>query len=168
MQSKSAITPEMESIIGKTETYSSPEEIGRATIRKFALAVGDLNPIYWDEKAAQKSRYKEIIAPPTMIFELTHNLADEISKEDGGYMDKVTLPAPFTRIVRGGNEYEFLQPVRPTDKVTVSRKVTKVHEKVGKSGPIIFVDVVLEYANQHGDLLGINKETYLFLSDVAA
>ena len=168
MEKTSAITPEMRNMVGKEHTFSSPEELGRATIHRFARAIGDLNPLYLDEDFAKKSRHRGIIAPPTMIFELTHNIGDEISEEDGGYQDKVTLPAPFSRLIRGGNEYEFCRPPRPTDKITVKRKITKMLEKQGKAGPMILGEVELTYSNHQGQILGKNRETYIFLPEKAA
>lgn len=163
MGKESLITPEVKAMIGIEKTFSSPEEVGRATIRRFAIAVGDPNPLYWDEEFAQNTRYGGIIAPPTMIFELNHNLGDDISEEDGGYSDKILLPPPLTRFVRGGNEYEFFQPVRPMDKITVKRKISQIYEKEGKGGPLVFVIIELTYTNQKGELLGINRETFVFM-----
>jgi acyl dehydratase len=168
MEKQTLVTPEMESMVGSETVFSSPEELGRATIRRFALAVGDPNPLYWDEEFANKTQYDGIIAPPTMIFELNHNLADEISEDDGGYSDKVLLPPPLTRFVRGGNEYEFFQAVRPTDKITVKRKISQIFEKEGKGGALVFVIIELTYTNQHGELLGINRETFIFMPDKAS
>lgn len=163
MGKESLITPEVKAMIGIEKTFSSPEEVGRATIRRFAIAVGDPNPLYWDEEFAQNTRYGGIIAPPTMIFELNHNLGDDISEEDGGYSDKILLPPPLTRFVRGGNEYELFQPVRPTDKITFRRKISQIYEKEGKAGPLVFVIIEITYTNQKGELLGINRETFVFM-----
>jgi acyl dehydratase len=163
MEKASLISPEVKAMIGTEKIFSSLEEVGRATIRRFAIAVGDPNPLYWDEEFAKKTSYGGIVAPPTMVFELNHNLGDEISEEDGGYSDKILLPPPLTRFVRGGNEYEFFKPVRPMDKITVKRKISQIYEKEGKAGPLVFVIVEISYANQKGELLGINRETFVFM-----
>lgn len=160
---RSLMTPEIKAMIGAEKTFSSQEEIGRATIHKFALAVGDPNPLYWDEEYARKTRYGGMIAPPTMIFELNHNIGDEVKEEDGGYSDKIVLPPPLTRFVRGGNEYEFFQPVRPKDKITVKRKISQIYEKEGKAGNLVFVHVEITYTNEKTELLGINRETFIFM-----
>jgi acyl dehydratase len=165
MTKESLITQEIEAMVGKEEVFSSPEEIGRATIHRFAAAIGDSNPLYLDEEFARNTRHGGIIAPPTMIFELNHNLGGEISEEDGGYLDKITLPAPLTRFIRGGNEYEFFQPARPEDKITLKREVTQVFEKRGKAGPLVFVKIEITYTNQKGELLGINRETLIFMPE---
>lgn len=163
MEKESLITPEVKAMVGTEKTFSSPEEVGRATIRRFAIAVGDPNPLYWDEAFAKKTPYGGIIAPPTMVFELVHNLGDEIKEEDGGYSDKILLPPPLTRFVRGGNEYEFFKPVRPTDKITFKRKISQIYEKEGKAGALVFVIIEISYTNQKDELLGINRETFVFM-----
>jgi len=159
---ESFITPEIADMIGKEEVFSSPEEIGRATIRRFAVAVGDPNPLYRDEEFARKTRYGGIIAPPTMIFELNYNIGVEL-EEDGGYADRITLPPPLTNFVRGGNEYEIFQPVRPTDKITVKRKISEIYEKKGKTSTLVFVIIEIRYINQEGEFLGTNRETLIFM-----
>ena len=165
MSQESFITAEIRALVGKEEVFSSPEEIGRATIRRFARVVGDSNPLYLDEAYARRTKYGGIISPPTMIFELNHNLSGDVSEEDGGYTDKVTLPPPLTRFIRGGNEYEIFQPARPDDRITVQRKICDIFEKKGKAGILVFVIVEFKYFNQKAELLGINRETLVFMPE---
>ena len=40
----SALTPDIQALVGKEWVFTCPEETGRASIRKFALAIGDHNP----------------------------------------------------------------------------------------------------------------------------
>ena len=39
----------------RRESYTAPEELGRASIRYFALAIGDYNPLYVDKRAAERA-----------------------------------------------------------------------------------------------------------------
>ncbi|EPR29903.1 hypothetical protein I656_00403 [Geobacillus sp. WSUCF1] len=39
--------------------------VERGAVKKFAEAIGDPNPIYWDEETGKRSRYGRNIAPPT-------------------------------------------------------------------------------------------------------
>ncbi|MFD0475545.1 MaoC family dehydratase N-terminal domain-containing protein [Nonomuraea thailandensis] len=66
---------------------------------------------------------------------------------------------PGARLVRGGNAYEFHQPVRPGDVITVTWRVQDVQEKAGK----LFVISRATYTNQHGDLLAVNEETLIWI-----
>ena len=162
MGQKSFITQEIKNMVGKEKTFSSPSELGRATIHRFAVAVGDTNPLYYDEEFARKTRYGGIIAPPTLIFELNHDIGDRIL-EDGGYADRIILPPPFTSFIRGGNEYKICQPVRPVDKITMKRKIAEIYEKEGKTGVLVFVIVEMKFFNHKEEHLGTNRETLIFI-----
>ena len=162
MGRKSFITLEIRDMVGKEEIFSSLEELGRASIHRFAVAVADPNPLYYDEEFAQKTRYRGIVAPPTMIFEMNNNIGDEIL-EDGGYASRIMLPPPLTSFVRGGNEYEIFQPARPDDEITMKRKIAEIYEKEGKAGTLVFVIVDMKFFNQKEELLGINRETLIFM-----
>ncbi len=60
--------------------------VERGAVRKFAQAIGDDNPLYYDEDAAQQSRYGRLIAPPT--FPITF---------DYGAIAGLTLPTARLR-----------------------------------------------------------------------
>lgn len=168
MEKAKYLTPVIKAMIGREDSFTSREEIGLATIKRFAKAIGDPNPLYCDEEYARESRFKEIIAPPTLIFELNHNLGGDVAEEDGGYTDKVSLPPPFDMVIRGGNEYEFLRPCRVSDRITTRRKIAQIYEKKGKRSPLIFVICEISYFNQRGEVLAINRETLIFISSKGA
>jgi acyl dehydratase len=159
---KSYITQEIKNLVGKEETFSSFAELGRATIHRFAVAVGDTNPLFYDEEFAEKTRYGGIIAPPTLIFELNHDIGNRIL-EDGGNADRSILPPSFTSFLRGRNEYKIYQPVRPIDKITMKRKITEIYEKDGKNGALVFVIVEMKFFNHKKELLGTNRETLIYV-----
>jgi acyl dehydratase len=161
MSENSVISPEARAMIGKETVYQFPEEVGTATIRRFAVAIGDPNPLYYDEEFAKKTVFGGIVAPPTMIFEMIFNIADKIAEEDGGYSEKMELPPPLDQFVRGGNEYEIFQPLRPTDKMTIKRKITNLIEKEGKKGVLVFSHVEFRYFNQKDELLAVNKDIFI-------
>jgi len=162
------LTPAIMAMIGREDTFIGREELGKATIRRFAKAIGDPNPIYWDDEYALKTRFKGIIAPPTLIFELNYNLRGEVAEEDGGYMDRVNLPPTLDMIIRGGNEYEFFRPARPSDRISTRRKIAQIYEKQGKKGPLLFVIYETTYSNHKGQILGFNRETLIYMSSRGA
>lgn len=154
--------PELLACIGREAVYTAPEELGLASIRYFALALDDPNPLYRDAAYAEASRHGGIIAPPTLVCE-TNQFAGEIEDRFGYIGHQWDLPLPNARFMRGSNEYEFFQPVRPTDRVTVKWKITDIYErKTRKLGLLIFVSSTVSYFNQHDELLAINKETNIY------
>ena len=142
------------SLLGKEEVFHAAEEIGKATVRKFAAAIGDYNPLYWDEQFAEKSGYGGIIAPPTLIFEVNCDVGDEIDD-----IDRWQKWFGFSNMQRASNEYEIFQPARPDDVITRRRKIVGVTEKQRKTGKLIFLTTETTYTNQRGELLGFNRDT---------
>ena len=48
------LTPEISAFVGKSISYTAPEPVGKASIRYFAMAIGDANPLYTDDDFARK------------------------------------------------------------------------------------------------------------------
>ena len=57
------LTDELLSWIGQEAFYPAREELGRASIRYFALALGDDNRLYTDDAYARALGYRSVIAP---------------------------------------------------------------------------------------------------------
>jgi len=57
------VSEEVAKLIGKVGDIRIME-VEKGAIKRYADAVGDFNPIYWDEEYASNSRYGSIIAPP--------------------------------------------------------------------------------------------------------
>ena len=94
-------------------------------------------------------------------FDVSHNIFAEIG-EDGRDLTRVTVPG--MNAVRGGNEYEFYEPVKSGDVVNRRRKVIDIYEKEGKkAGKILFITYETTYMNQKGTVLGVCRETMMFL-----
>jgi acyl dehydratase len=159
---KTRITDDLKAWIGREVTYTAPEELGRASIRYFALALGDDNPVYFDPEFARKTVHGDIIAPPTFVCE-TNQIINQKPDENGYIGHHWPLPLSSGRFIRGGNEYEILQPVRASDRVTVRWKILDIYERqTRKLGMLIFVISEARYTNQNGDLLATNRETNIY------
>lgn len=156
------LTPELQAMVGREVTYTAQEELGRAALRYFALAVGDDNPLYTDDEFAREHGYPGVIAPPTLIFE-TNQYAGLRRDADGYAGHSWHLDVPGTRLVRGGNSYVFCRPVLPTDVITASWRITGVTERTSSGGQeMLIVTSVAQYANQAGEPLATNTETLVF------
>ena len=154
------LPPEVTALMGKEFTFTAPEEIGRAGIRKFAMAVGDMNPLYLDEGFAAATRFGGIIAPPTLVCETWQYLTGDVD-EDGGFV-RSNMVNPGGRRHRGGNEYRFFQPLRPDDIVSATWKMVEAYWKAGRSGRLLFTITEVSYSNQRRELLATNRETFVF------
>ncbi len=152
------LTSEIEALIGQTVTYTAPEELGRASIRYFAMAIGDDNPLYTDPEFAREHGYDDVIAPPTMVCETAQQMTG--SPDADGYLGHTwKIEVPGTRLIRGANEYEFARPVYPSDVITATWTVSGIEERTSSSGAaLLLVTSEARYTNQMGDLLAVNRE----------
>ena len=146
MTQESAITPEMRAAVGvESEPYVNDVEKG--AILKFARAIGDTNPIHTDEEAARQSRYGGLVAPPTFFRSLR-----------SGAM-KVDVKSPYSANLDGGSEWEYNEPARPGDQITVTTMVSNVFERPGRLGNMLFIQRETKYVNQFGSTVAIQRTT---------
>ena len=161
MGEKASVLSILKQSIGRETTYTDEFEVEKGMIKRFAIAIGDPDPLYCDEAFAASTRYGGVIAPPTFLFEWNHHkhsvLAPEVRKPL--FVDLERQP----RLLRGNNEYEFVRPVRPGDVITTTSRVADVYEKQGRSGQLIFLICKTDYFNQKEEVLGRSVDTYILL-----
>ncbi len=156
------LTEELKSWIGREARYQAREELGRASIRYFALALGDDNPLYLDDAYAQKAGHRSVIAPPTLICE-TCQYAHQAPNADGYIGHEWRLPVPNARLIRAGNDYEFMRPLVPSDRISVTWTLENIVEKASsRGGTQLFVSSVARYRDANGELVAVNRETIVY------
>jgi acyl dehydratase len=122
-------------------------DVEKGAIRKFVEAIGDEDPIYRDEQAAQAAGFMTIVAPPTFLCTFR---AQELPD----------LKITFGRVrLNGGNAYEYYKPVYAGDTITVTAKYANVSERTGRTGSMVFVFTDLTFANQHGEVVATGRNT---------
>ncbi|MCL6648663.1 MAG: MaoC family dehydratase N-terminal domain-containing protein, partial [Chloroflexi bacterium] len=114
----SLITDEARAMIGVT-SEPGVHRVDHSQIRLFAEAIGDPNPLYVDEEYARTTRWGSIIAPPTFIYNFRPGAFPEI-------------PLPTTRLLNGGDEFEYFGVVRPGDVIVVVSKWVDLYERTGR------------------------------------
>jgi N-terminal half of MaoC dehydratase len=147
------LTLEMKAIIGTERSYTAPEPLGEAAGRYFAMAIGDLNPMYAKKK----------IAPLTLICE-TNQYANLPINSDGyaGHLWKLEIPN--TRLLRGGNSYRFYQYAHATDVLVVTWKIEDLTERMNSKGLSMATMIsTATYRNQRNELLATNTETLIWV-----
>jgi acyl dehydratase len=134
------------SVLG-VESAPMRYDVEKGAIRKFVEAIGDEDPIYRDEQAAQAAGFKTIVAPPTFLCTFrTQELPD--------------LKITFGRVrLNGGNAYEYYKPVYAGDTITVTAKYADVTERTGRTGSMVFVFTDLTFTNQHGEVVATGRNT---------
>jgi acyl dehydratase len=156
------LTAELKTWIGREAHYPAPEELGRASIRYFALAMDDPNPLYVDDAYAREAGYPSVIAPPTLVCE-TCQYAHRRPNAEGYIGHEWNLPIAGCRVIRAGNDYEFMRPVLPTDRISVTWTLEDIAEKsASRGGTQLFVSSVARYRDAAGAIVAINRETIVY------
>lgn len=125
--------------------------IDRRESQRYALAVGDANPMYFDEEAAREAGHRTIIAPPTFV---THAIvpprANSELREDGLWREVAGVRLEVKRMMFGGEEWDFLEPVCVGDTITAETRLAAVDQKHGSKGPFVRVVRETTFSNQNG------------------
>lgn len=140
------ITPELRAAIG-VESEAEVYEVEKGAIIRFAEAIGDPNPVYQDEAAARKSRYGGIIAPPTFFRAMRAG------------PPRAQVESPLKRVLDGGSEWEFYEPVRPGDRITVTQALADAAQRSGRLGTMVILTRETRYVNQLGQLVALQRTT---------
>lgn len=155
------LTDELRARIGETRTYVAPEPLSRASIRYYALAVGDDNPLYTDVGAARSAGLPDVMAPPTLLADTNQYVAGP-RDADGFAGHSWGLDIPNSRTVRGGNDYTFHRPAHPDDVVTVTWHLVDLTERTTSRGTtMLIVTSRADFTDQEGELILTNTETII-------
>jgi acyl dehydratase len=146
---ESLITPEARAMIGR-EVGRQAAVVYPKEAQRFAAAVGDLNPLYFDDDAARAQGYDGVIAPPMFLPHVLHGVSRlESLREDGvpqqGGSD---IPLPVQRLMAGGEEYEFSAPLYAGDRITATTHIQNIEEKSGRTGRFVLITRETVYTNQ--------------------
>lgn len=150
------IPAELEQYIGKIDP-PHVREVEKGSIRRYAEAVGNLNPLYYDEEYAKKSPYGCIIAPPGFF-----GWASASVPTSEGIIGLMTalIESGYAGILDGGMSYDFYLPVRAGDTLVGSPKVKDIQLKTGKTEMMI-CQFEVSYLNQNGDLVAKSYQTLI-------
>ncbi len=143
----SFLTEEMrQQAIGR-ESAPKTIEVEKGAIIKFAEAIGDENPVYNDEAAARASRYGGLIAPPTFLRSVVVGRPD------------YPFDIPFERLLDGGSDWEYFEPVRPGDRITAVSRIEDINERNGRIGLMLISTIITTYTNQFGQVAATQTNT---------
>lgn len=125
-------------------------DVDRGLIRLFAQAIGDPNPLFNNEGDARKTRYGGIIAPPTFCRALVK-----------GHLLKLEIPDLPKRLLDGGSEWHYHEPIRPGDRISVVSTLTDLYETEARSGTMVFTVVENRYTNQFDQVCVVQRLTFI-------
>jgi acyl dehydratase len=132
-------------------------DVDKSAVRKYASAIrfpNPADPLHTDETYAAKTKWKGVIAPPTFStsFPWLGPLLDKINPTMGKY--RVGL--------NGGNEYEYLAPVRPGDTLTGHPMLVSLDEKPRDDGGVmLIIKLQVSFENQRAEPVLTASQTLL-------
>ncbi len=123
------------------------------SVRAFARALGETDPLYLDEQAAAKGPFGGIVAPPTYpIAFMAQSMAGAASWFDDLGLDFMTL-------VHGEQEFEYRRPVRAGETLTLTARIKDVYEKQGRSGVLDILVLETEAQDASGAEVFASRQT---------
>ncbi|WGS17984.1 MULTISPECIES: MaoC family dehydratase N-terminal domain-containing protein [unclassified Bradyrhizobium] len=130
-----------QSAVGRTFTpVTARVEPGR--LRFFLDTLGERNPLYRDDKAAQAAGYAATPVPPTYLFCL------EMMDAPDPFEFLTALDIDLARVLHGEQGFDYHAPVVVGDTLTFKSRVDGVTDK--KGGAMTLIVVVTEVTNQDG------------------
>jgi acyl dehydratase len=110
--------------VGKTYE-SATFDVTADRIRAYADAVHEGNPVYHDAEAAKEAGFRDLVAPP--MFAVVY------SGPAMGPAIMETIGDGLPRMVHGGQEFVWGEPVCAGDTITTAASVKEIYEKDGKA-----------------------------------
>ena len=142
----------LQSFVGRRgPDFIGPDAVNAPMIRHWCAAIGDRNPVYTDAKLAAASIWQGLIAPPAMLqvwvmpgFGVAPPADDPV-----GDFHALAQAQGYTSIVATNCEQDYLRPLRPGDRVRVSKQIESVSaEKKTALGTGIFLTTRFAFSDQ--------------------
>jgi acyl dehydratase len=111
--------------VGKRSTKVK-NVVERGAVKKFAEAIGDLHPIYFDEETGRNSRYRNNITPPTFPRTFDYGVIEGLNLPDKG-------------LIHGEQTFHYERPLVVGEEILCYSEVKKYFEKKGNFGEMGFL-----------------------------
>ena len=128
------LTPEVLASIGR-KSEPRTEVVTRRDLRKYAIATSQTQRRYIDGDEAPPLYHVALFWDVVPLAELT---------PDGVSIDKLLPKFPLEKAMAGGLDIKYHNRIRAGDTLIGNRTLTNIYEKEGRSGALIFYEVVLE------------------------
>lgn len=141
---------------------TAPAPLSPDTLRRFCQATMESSPIHFDETAARAAGYSGIVAPPLYPLHAfprragTPDPFDRLASDpdwDGTELVEDGLPPlelPLDRLLNGGIKAEIYGLACLGDTIACQSRYADIHERVGRSGAMVFVVVETSYRTTAG------------------
>lgn len=123
-------------------------KVEEGAIQRYAQAIGDSNPLFNDIENAGKNKHGRLICPPGFTGWPIKGGISFIKLVDS--LIKAGAPP---RLLDGGVEFEFFEPIGAGDVLTATTKITNMVERETKMGKMMFTKVETAFLKQNGNVV---------------
>lgn len=139
--------------------------VDRTSIARYAHAIGETDPIHFEPDEARAVGYEDVVAPPFFPYVIRMHAAHLVPKSelelDGSFAGDVP-PVETTRAMAGETSMELGVPVVAGDEIRLEKRISDMYEKVGRSGPMVFVTMEFAFTNQRDELVARESFTRIY------
>ena len=79
----------------------------------------------------------------------------------GAAIPEVKIGMGEFRGLDGGSEWEYFEPIRPGDRISVVSKIADIRESAGRLGAMVFITVETSYTNHYNQLCALQRSTVI-------
>ncbi len=155
---------ECDPLIGDEALALVGQEISRSVgtvvkkeFQRWAAAVGDRNPLYFDDEYARSQGYREAVMPPMYLSYVTAGVMELDQLRPDGiplHSGTGTIPLPkCPRRMAGGDNVHFLEPVYADDVITSVRTLVDLEQKSGRSGEFVLMRFATTFTRADGTVV---------------
>jgi acyl dehydratase len=116
-------------------------EIERGKIRAFAMAIGETNPVYFEESAARRAGYRAIPVPPTFPFAV-------IMESNQGFLVLDDLGVDKRQSMHAEQTFVYHGDICAGDVINGRQRVVETYEKKGGALQFVVTEIRLENQNR--------------------
>ncbi|MFS3130753.1 MaoC family dehydratase N-terminal domain-containing protein [Nocardioides sp. Bht2] len=147
--------------VSEPRTADFPVEL--AAGRKFAAAVQDGNPLWWDSQVADEVAGGAVVPPATLMsWAVAHHWLPEVMRRPAVGTFLITVPLPGESMINVHNEIEFFDHLRVGDQLTVTEVVESIStEKTTGAGRGHFLTVAAWYRRSNGEPVAMVRNVIL-------
>jgi acyl dehydratase len=133
------------------EAKPAVNEVEKGAIRRFAEAIGETNPVYFEEAAARAAGYRSVVAPPTFPTSL----------RAGSDLREGLMLSPGKHLLQAEQSFEYARPIVAGDKLMVRSKVAGIESRSTPSGPTDVVIIEDEGRDDAGELVYRSRQLWV-------
>lgn len=147
------------------------------TVRRFAQAIMDNDPSYYDAPFAAGQKEGHVTAPPLYPIHALRRPAgtpdplEPLTKDPtldgtgdlGSFLYGLPpIPMPFKRLLNGGSDIEFCRCLAIGERAVATASYKSIALRKGKSGDMLIVVIETNFKNDRGDDLVTVRQTAIW------